>query len=69
MLNSTPNPNTQPWRQAFFSDDSFTKDITLRAITGKTHGIIFNIIPPKKARMIATIKDKFDVSGISILST
>ena len=63
ILSSTPKPKTKPWRHAFFSEDSFTKDITFRAMTGKTQGIIFKIIPPKKAKIIATQKDKFDIFG------
>ena len=35
---------------------SFTSDITFKAITGNTQGIAFKIIPPRKAKKIASKK-------------
>ena len=69
MLNSTPKEKASPCFQAPPSPASLINVITLSAMTGKTHGIIFKIIPPKKAKMIATKKERDSSLGLSILET
>ena len=50
--------NMRPCFQLLFFPDSLIRDITFKAITGKTQGIAFKIIPPTNAKKIARKKLK-----------